>query len=109
MMTDMANMAAQESSMETVPIMITTSRMRSSSAEPEGGRGQGVRRSGGQRFGGVREIKPTSWRDGRELPFVVQSKADESPRECVCVCERVCERECEIGRASCRERVSSPV
>lgn len=35
MMPDLANMAAQASSMETVPIIITTSRMRSSSAEPE--------------------------------------------------------------------------
>lgn len=34
-MPDLANMAAQASSMETVPIIITTSRMRSSSAEPE--------------------------------------------------------------------------
>lgn len=35
MMPDLANITAQESSMETVPIMITTSRMRSSSAEPK--------------------------------------------------------------------------
>lgn len=35
MMPDLANMAAQASSMETVPIIITTSRMRSSSAEPD--------------------------------------------------------------------------
>lgn len=34
MMPDLASMAAQASSMETVPIIITTSRMRSSSAEP---------------------------------------------------------------------------
>lgn len=34
-MPDLANMAAQASSMETVPIIITTSRIRSSSAEPE--------------------------------------------------------------------------
>lgn len=34
MMPDLANMAAQASSMETVPIIITTSRMRSSSAVP---------------------------------------------------------------------------
>ena len=35
MMPDLASMAAQESSMETVPIMITTSRIKSSSAEPK--------------------------------------------------------------------------
>lgn len=40
MMPDLASMAAQESSMETVPIMITTSRIRSSSAEPEGERSE---------------------------------------------------------------------
>lgn len=38
MMPDLANMAAQESSIETVPIIITTSSTRSSSAEPEGHR-----------------------------------------------------------------------
>lgn len=40
MMPDLANMAAQESSMDTVPISITTSRIRSSSAEPKTHRGQ---------------------------------------------------------------------
>lgn len=34
MIPDLASKAAQESSMETVPIMITTSKTRSSSAEP---------------------------------------------------------------------------
>lgn len=45
-MPDLAIMAAQEPSMDTVPIMITTSRIRSSSAEPGGlgGRGQGTQR-----------------------------------------------------------------
>lgn len=38
MMPDLANMAAQESSTETVPIRMTTSRIRSSSAEPVGKR-----------------------------------------------------------------------
>lgn len=35
MIPDLANMAAQESSMDTVPISITTSRIRSSSEEPK--------------------------------------------------------------------------
>lgn len=35
MIPDLASMAAHESSMDTVPIMITTSRIRSSSAEPD--------------------------------------------------------------------------
>lgn len=69
MMPDLASMAAQESSTDTVPIMITTSRMRSSSAEPD-----------------IRES--TSWVDGwqRNLIDPVKHLASAEPGKTSILC-----------------------
>lgn len=63
MMPDLANMAAHDSSMDTVPIMITTSRMRSSSAEPvdEGEKCLSEWRTGGATSSILRNV----WREPR--------------------------------------------